>query len=365
MSYFIDFGIGVASMALSAFIFALIPLAIKWGLNNYVGANIFIGAIFFISVVLISYTGGLYQSSVSTYLTIIPLLGLLLISPRMGLIWLGIVLLEILVFGTLQFTGTQFEQSYDLAYYNLFSFLAYFGNVVIVFLISNTFNDAKNTAMSVVENKNTELHREQKRSESLLLNILPEETAEELKNNGYSKARFHPNATILFSDFVGFTKIAENLTPEELVFRIDYYFKAFDSIIEKYNIEKIKTIGDAYMCAGGIPKPDDQHAERVINAAKEIIAFVEAEKKKNKDHFEIRIGISSGPVVSGVVGTKKFAYDIWGDAVNVASRMESNSESGKINISGSTYRLIKDKFPCSYRGKIDAKNKGRIEMYFA
>ena len=211
------------------------------------------------------------------------------------------------------------------------------------------------------------IEEEKDRSDNLLLNILPEETAKELKDSGKVLAKKFESVTVLFSDFKGFTKYSENLSPEALVETIGFYFSKFDEITEKYGLEKIKTIGDAYMCAGGLPFPTEDHAHNMVRAAFEIAEFVE-ETKNNVDaselNFDIRIGINTGPVVAGVVGSKKFAYDIWGDTVNVASRMESMSEPGKINISENTYEIIKDTFNCEYRGKIQAKGKGEIEMYF-
>lgn len=207
-----------------------------------------------------------------------------------------------------------------------------------------------------------------RRSDELLLNILPEETAEELKETGTAKAKKFDLVSVMFTDFKNFTQASELLSPEELVKEIDACFSAFDAIISKYGIEKIKTIGDAYMCASGLPVEKATHAEDIISAGLEMQAYIEKNKKEkiaqNKIYFELRLGIHSGPVVAGVVGTKKFAYDIWGDAVNTASRMESSSEIGKVNISGSTYELVKDKFKCIHRGKIQAKNKGEIDMYF-
>lgn len=212
------------------------------------------------------------------------------------------------------------------------------------------------------------ISKEKKRSEELLLNILPEEVAEELKEKGYAEAKSMESVTILFTDFKGFTQVSEKLTPHELVKEIDHCFRAFDNIITKYNIEKIKTIGDAYMCAGGLPIPNQTHAEDVVQAAIEIRDFIEARRLEKQPlgepFFEIRIGIHTGNIVAGIVGVKKFAYDIWGDAVNIASRMESAGQEGKINISQSTFELIKHRFKCSHRGKIEAKNKGEIDMYF-
>lgn len=210
------------------------------------------------------------------------------------------------------------------------------------------------------------IQKEKKRSETLLLNILPFETARELKLKGKVEAVKAEKVTVLFTDFVEFSSLAEKIEPEKLVESIDFYFKGFDEIISKYGLEKIKTIGDSYMCAGGIPTPIKNHAINMAKAAKEMIALVEREKKENDGlpHFEVRIGIHSGPVVAGIVGIKKWQYDIWGDTVNIASRMESASLPGRINLSETTYDLIKNNFPCEYRGEIEVKNRGSFKMYF-
>ena len=209
---------------------------------------------------------------------------------------------------------------------------------------------------------------EKKKSEELLLNILPYEVAEELKSTGTSKAKTYSMVSVMFTDFKDFTQISENVSAELLVDEIHYCFSAFDAILEKYRIEKIKTIGDAYMCASGLPVLNYTHAADLVNAAIEIRNFILVHKKekeaKGEIPFELRIGINTGAVVAGIVGVKKYSYDIWGDTVNIAARMEQNSEAGKINISGSTYLLVKDKFNCVYRGKIEAKNKGEVDMYF-
>ena len=211
------------------------------------------------------------------------------------------------------------------------------------------------------------IENERDRSDSLLLNILPEETAAELKKFGKVEAKKFDSVTVLFTDFKGFTHYAENLDPKELIERVGFYFSKFDDIMEKYGLEKIKTIGDAYMCAGGIPFPTTDHALKMVRASFEILEFVHETKKNaaaEQIHFDIRVGINTGPIVAGVVGTKKFSYDIWGDTVNIASRMESMSEPGKINISNSTYELIKSDFDCEYRGEIEAKNRGKVKMYY-
>lgn len=214
------------------------------------------------------------------------------------------------------------------------------------------------------------IEKEKDRSENLLLNILPAEIAEELKENGEAAARDFELVSILFTDFKGFTEKAEQLSASELIEEINYCFKAFDHICEKYGIEKIKTIGDAYMAAGGIPAPSDHAVQNTVLAAIEMQAFVtdrlRDRQAKNEIAFEMRLGIHSGPVVAGIVGVKKFQYDVWGDTVNTASRIESNGEIGKVNISQDTYELIKDnpRFNFKARGKIKVKGKGEIEMWF-
>ena len=211
------------------------------------------------------------------------------------------------------------------------------------------------------------IETERNRSDKLLLNILPEQTAQELKDSGSVKAKKFESVSVLFTDFKGFTNYAEELSPELLVKSIGFYFSEFDNIVDKYGLEKIKTIGDAYMCAGGLPNPSQDHAKQAIRAAMEINDFVNRVREdvsKDYANFDIRIGINSGPVVAGVVGRKKIAYDIWGDTVNVASRMESMSDIGRINIGESTYQLIKDDFDCEYRGEYEVKNRGKMRMYF-
>jgi class 3 adenylate cyclase len=222
----------------------------------------------------------------------------------------------------------------------------------------------------VLEEKNKTIREEQQRSENLLLNILPSLVADELKKNGRTNARYFEDVSVLFADFVGFSKIAEKLQPQELVTELDTAFKAFDEIIARYNLEKIKTIGDAYMCAGGlVPGSRDGNQIRdMVSAAREMQAWLTVWNKEREANgqprFDARIGIHRGPVVAGVVGSKKFAFDIWGDTVNIAARVEQASLGGKINISGEAYEVVKNFTPCQYRGKISVKNRGEIDMYF-
>lgn len=212
------------------------------------------------------------------------------------------------------------------------------------------------------------ISQEREKSEKLLLNILPAEVAGELKDHGVSTPRFHEHCSVIFTDFVGFTQIAENLSPQELVLELDRCFSYFDQVARHHNLEKLKTIGDAYMAATGIPNPNPTHAIDISLAALEIRDFMTAMRGIKTDqglpYWELRIGIHSGTLVAGVVGESKFAYDVWGDTVNLASRMESSGESGQINISKATYEQIKYFFDCEHRGKVKAKRKGEIDMYF-
>jgi class 3 adenylate cyclase/lipopolysaccharide biosynthesis regulator YciM len=210
--------------------------------------------------------------------------------------------------------------------------------------------------------------KEKKSSENLLLNILPAHVANELKTHGKASSRPFEQATVLFTDFCDFTKISEKLSPEQLVDELHEYFTAFDALTVKHNIEKIKTIGDAYMAVGGLQGDFRDAARRVVCSALDLQAFMEAQKRtkaaQNKPFFEIRIGIHTGPLVAGIVGTHKFQYDVWGDTVNTASRLESAGERGKINISENTWLLVQDYFTSEPRGNIQTKGKGPLTMYF-
>lgn len=220
----------------------------------------------------------------------------------------------------------------------------------------------------LVDDRTKELRKEKDRSDELLLNILPLETAEELKKKGYASVQTYDRVSVLFTDFVGFTNITEGITHEELVKSLDEHFRMFDEVMDKYGIEKIKTIGDAYMAAGGIPTRTVTNPLAVVAAGLEMIHQLKklnaSKELKGEKAWNLRLGVHTGSVISGVVGKNKFAFDIWGDAVNTASRMESSGEVMKVNVSGSTYELIKDYFDCTPRGRIKAKNKGEIEMYF-
>ncbi|GIV31665.1 MAG: hypothetical protein KatS3mg029_1016 [Saprospiraceae bacterium] len=247
----------------------------------------------------------------------------------------------------------------------------YLALATLVFVVSVGLflrNRAVNRYNALLKEKNQIIEAERQRSESLLLNILPENVATELKTTGAAKARRYEGATIMFLDFKDFTNIAKRLSPEVLVDNLHEAFSAFDDIVAKHGVEKIKTIGDAYMCAAGLDENPKLGVKKIVSAAKELQSFLnqwnERRRSKGLPEFHARIGIHTGPVVAGVVGKHKFAYDIWGDTVNVAARMENASEPGKINISEQAYTLLKDEYRIVPRGQIQIKHGGQVEMFY-
>jgi class 3 adenylate cyclase len=244
-------------------------------------------------------------------------------------------------------------------------FLLFGGTIyLIISLWKHHTKKAKDKLEQIIKERTADILKEKDKTDELIANLLPKDTATELKNTGKASSQKFELVTVLFSDIQGFTRIAEQLNPEKLIDQLDNFFFHFDSVVEKYNIEKIKTIGDAYMCAGGIPYKNRTNPVEVVLSALEMQDYMRQLKIKDQNFWDLRIGIHTGAVISGVVGHKRLSYDIWGDTVNTASRMESSGEAGKINISGHTYDLIKDFFICEYRGKMPVKYKGDIDMYF-
>ncbi len=233
----------------------------------------------------------------------------------------------------------------------------------------NYFEEKMNEQSRELEKQRDLIAKEKETSEKLLLNVLPSDVAEELKARGRAEVRQYELVSVLFADIKGFTESSQILSPAKVVTALEFYFTVYDGIIQQYNIEKIKTIGDAYMCAGGIPKPNKTNPIDITLAAIEMQQFMKEynkseERDPNIHPWELRLGINTGPLIAGVIGKSKFAYDIWGDTVNTASRMETSGEVNEINVSESTYHYIKDLFVCQPRGKINAKGKGEVEMYF-
>ncbi len=235
----------------------------------------------------------------------------------------------------------------------------------VYFLLSQLFKWLKKTITQKLKLQNEELQQNYSKATQIIENILPKKAFEELSEKGSVQPRYFNKVTILFCDIANFTQISEQTAGERiLIEKLNSFFTAFDTIIEKYRIEKIKTIGDAYMCAGGIPQENDTNPIEIVLAALEMQAQVQALQKGEAAPWRVRIGIHTGPVIAGIIGSKKYFYDIWGDSVNTASRMESSGQIGEVNISHDTYLLIQNYFDCHYRGKIMAKNKGLLKMYF-
>jgi len=240
--------------------------------------------------------------------------------------------------------------------------------ILMGLLFARRTNKKLATQNEEIEKQKGLVENERDKSDQLLLNILPAETAEELKNKGSAAPKAYDQVSVLFTDFTNFTEISSDFAAEKVIEELNICFQKFDEIIEKHNLEKIKTIGDSYMVAGGIPTPNTTNSIDAVKAGIEMQNFIENRYKmliaKGETYWRMRVGIHTGPTVAGVIGTKKFVYDIWGDTVNVASRMESSCEPGRVNISEATYHLVKKEFNCTSRGEIEVKGKGKVEMYF-
>ena len=245
-------------------------------------------------------------------------------------------------------------------------YILLFGILVYLILKLNELRHAQERFRleKLVEDRTNELAYQKEQTEKLVKKLLPDDTVDEIRQTGMAKSQKYETVSVLFADIQGFTKIAEDINPEELIKHLNNIFSAFDQLISKYNIQKIKTIGDAYMCAGGMPGADNTNPIEVVLAGLEMQNHIKSYNQNNNQKFHLRIGVHTGPVVAGVVGSNKLEYDIWGDTVNIASRMESHGVIDKVNVSDTTYNLIQDFYECENRGKISIKYKGQLEMFF-
>jgi adenylate cyclase len=346
-----------------------LPFFLKNNVSLPVVANAYILTLGISLSAIMAISGGVYHTATDPQLMVLmPVMALLFLNFRWALFWFVVAIIIVATFGILQLYGVDFSIKMNYKYIQLQNLLAVIGHIVLLAMVINIFENQKNVALTVLEKKNKIIEEEKERSDELLRNILPEEVMIELKQTGKTTARNYDLVTVMFVDFKDFTLISNDLAPEDLVTSIDRYFETFDMIVDEHDIEKIKTVGDAYLCAAGLPVPNTKNPVEMVDVALKFLQAVEQLKQERKIQdktiFDIRIGIHSGPVVAGVVGTKKFAYDIWGDAVNTAARMQQNGTEGKINISGTTYELVKHRFHCTHRGRIEAKNKGLVDMYF-
>ena len=300
--------------------------------------------------------GGFAESSaVLTWGLMAPLGALLFASRREAAVWLGIFVVELIAGLLLEPLVSRTNNLPELVKYIFFSMNIGFP-AATAFVLLNHFVKQKDLALVLLE-------RERSETERLLLNVLPAEIAKELKVTGRTVAQSFESISILFADIVGFTRLTNELSPTQVVELLNEVFSAFDDLAERYGVEKIRTIGDNYMCVSGVPRARSGHAESLVSMALDMLTYLESRTDGNAARVSFRIGIESGPAIAGVVGRKKFQYDVWGDAVNIASRMESHGLEGCVQIGRGTYDRVKDHFVCEPRGSIDVKNKGRLETW--
>lgn len=312
--------------------------------------------ILFLPFLLMIALGGFVRSSgVILWSLICPLGALLFDTPRRALGWLAAYLGLVILSGFLEFHPLV-SSTLPPVLVTLF-FVMNIGTVSTIAIVLLAYFVMQKDRLLLL------LRTEQAKSENLLLNILPKEIAAILKNESRTIAEHYTEASVLFADMVGFTPLSARLRPVEVVELLNEAFSFFDSLLDKYGVEKIRTIGDSYMAASGVPRRRTDHAQALVCMALDMRDFIAAHTFANGQRVNFRIGINSGPVIGGVIGRRKFVYDVWGDAVNVASRMESHGIGGAVQITKSTYELIKNEFVCEPRGAVDVKGKGKMEVW--
>ncbi len=353
-------------MILWGVLFFALPWMLRAGVSRKICANLYVIITLVSALYEIYWTGGV-TSAILPWLSMVGVTAILLNTARNAWLWFILAAVStITVFIASRLF--HFPVEMNMKFYDFSVFSSALGLVAIMFMITMVMENAFVRSLEKLDQKNKIIEEEKKRSDDLLLNILPAEVMEELKATGKTHAKNYDLVTVLFADFADFTGITEEMPPEDLVSSIDAYFKMMDNIVTEYKVEKIKTVGDAYICAAGLGAGSSNNPVLMVEVALEIVAATtrinEQRAAENKTVFKMRIGVHSGPLVAGVVGIKKFAYDIWGDTVNTAARMQQHGDPGKINISGTTRELVKHRFNCEHRGRIDAKHKGLIDMYF-
>jgi adenylate cyclase len=303
------------------------------------------------------FLGGLYPASVSIVWSFVAVIMALITSTqKRAFRWFFVFILLLVISGFIQRllpNNTLLSENFITTF-----FVLNLGSIAIfIFMVLRYFIDQKNKAYAL-------LAIEQKKSDNLLLNVLPKEIADILKENDQTIADHFDEASILFADLVGFTPLTESMAPEEMIGLLNEIYSHFDNLVDKYGLEKIRTIGDNYMVASGVPKLKRDHAQAAAKMALEMQSFAKQLPTQNGHQIDFRIGINSGPLVAGVIGKKKFHYDVWGDTVNTASRMESHGVPGKIQVTEDTYKLLEDEFIFEPRGKLEVKGKGEMETWF-
>ncbi len=371
ISWIIDFMKGMIICSVVGLVLFTIPFLIRRGISYLILGNLFsctgIAGITLLSI----YTGGI-DSPILPWIALVTLVSLLFANRVSAWIWVIISIVVLLIVQQMTYLGMTKNLDYNSSYRPLLFANSYLGLIASLFFLSAIYDFALEKANSKLTEQSKMIFEEKNKSDHLLLNILPEDIASELKSKGYCEARQYGPVSILFTDFVDFTKYSETVTPSNLISELHHYFQFFDDIMEKYGMEKIKTIGDAYMAVCGLPKSDPLHALHTVKAAIEMQEYVyhcyaqssigqPIEYKAAR--FQMKIGIHSGDVIAGIVGTKKFAFDIWGDAVNTAARVMQNTLPNTINLSRNTYDLVKNEINCVARGIISVKSKGQMELF--
>ena len=353
LMYYLIFGIGLT--AFLPFLFVVIVgvciIIAHFQKNHLWAVYAQIICIIYITSFIQWSIGGIFDSGfVMAWAVCGPITALMFCSLRQSLFWLFIYLTNIaitVIFNDFFIANGQVVVEETKAFFFVMNLCI---SSVVVFVFAFFF---VSSAL-----------KEREKANQLLLNILPKSIANKLKNEKGVIANGHDEVSVLFADIVGFTEYSSKNPPEQVVASLDEIFSTFDELSHKYGLEKIKTIGDAYMVAAGIPEATENHAKSIALFALDMLKALEKLNNKGIEDFSLRIGIHSGPVVAGVIGKSKFAYDLWGDTVNVASRMESNGEPGVIQVSKVSYQLLKNDFEFLNKGLIDIKGKGKMETYY-
>lgn len=349
-------------MIVCTFLFTLNAFMLKWGAAKSTVVHFYVLVSTICTFINCYYSGGLYSFNV-VWFSLGPVVAVLLGTKRQGWFWIIIASIFLLTLGIMQVTGYQFPFEINTAYKDYMYINSFFGLIWIVFMIFLIMEAATKNALIKLEEKNVIIEKEIQKSDELLQNILPAGIIQELKDTGQTKTKSFDAASVMITNFTNFETVNEVLSPEELVEEIDTCYQEFDKIIEHNGLEIIKTIGHAYIAVCGLPVKDQAHAIKTTQAALEIKRFMQ-KRYLAYGLFEVRIGIHSGPMIAGIVGVRKFTYDIWGHTVNTASKIEALGEAGKINISADTFKLIDDKFEVMPRGLMVVPGEGNIEMFF-
>jgi class 3 adenylate cyclase len=365
-SYYL-MGLRLSALIPFAYILVLAPAIAVFARtkNEKALLNVQLFAIFLCPVIMQWLAGGLLKGGVIILWSFLsPLTALVFLNVRKAKLWMSLVVGSIIVTGIFNSYFEQYGMYIDRSQKLLLNMMNVAGACLVIYFAIQYF-------VNTIRKNNQLLEEEKQKADKLLLNILPLQVAEELKKSGKTRPTLYKGSTIIFTDFKDFTQFSELFTPDELINELDTCFEKFDEIIGNNGLEKIKTMGDAYICVAGILRNEADAASNAIKAVTAALSMAEYIRRKKeqklkegKVYWDVRIGVHTGDVVAGIVGKNKFAFDIWGDAVNTASRLETCSEPGKVNISNTTYRLVKEHFECSYRGKLPVKNKGELDMYF-